>query len=114
MLAARLATVVQRWLGKIGVETLFIEPGSSSENRYVESFNGKLRDELLEGEFFYGLKEAKVLIKRWREHDNRVRPHSALGYRPPAPEATAAEPPSIALRADQQHRNMDSLTQGLV
>jgi putative transposase len=72
---------------KVGVKTLFIEPGSPWENGYVESFNGKLRDELLNGEIFYTLLEAKVLIERWREHYNRVRPHSALGYRPPAPEA---------------------------
>jgi putative transposase len=108
------ATVVREWLGQIGVKSLFIEPGSPWENGYVESFNGKLRDELLEGEIFYSLKEAKVLIERWREHYNRVRPHSALGYRPPAPEAIAADPPSAALRADQQHRTMDLLTQGLV
>jgi transposase InsO family protein len=97
------ATVVRRWLAKIGVKTLFIEPGSPWENGYVESFNGKLRDELLNGEIFYTLLEAKVLIERWREHYNRVRPHSSLGYRPPAPEAillpgilggSAPEPPA--------------------
>ena len=71
---------------KVGVKTLFIEPGSPWENGYIESFNGKLRDELLNGEIFYTLLEAKVLIERWREHYNRVRPHSSLGYRPPAPE----------------------------
>ena len=70
-----------------GVTTLFIEPGSPWENGYNENFNGKLRDELLNGEIFYILKEAKVLIERWRHHYNTVRPHSALGYRPPAPEA---------------------------
>jgi transposase InsO family protein len=70
---------------------LFIEPGSPWENGYVESFNGKLRDELLDREIFYTLLEAKVLIERWRAHYNRVRPHSALGYRPPAPEAIAFE-----------------------
>lgn len=83
------ARPVRRWLEEVGVRTLFIEPGSPWENGYVESFNGKLRDELLNGEIFYTLLEAKVLIERWREHYNRVRPHSALGYRPPAPEATA-------------------------
>ncbi len=71
----------------MGVGTLFIEPGSPWENGYVESFNGKLRDELLDGEIFYTLKEAKVLIERWRQQYNRLRPHSSLGYRPPAPEA---------------------------
>ena len=81
------AHAVREWLMKVGVKTLFIEPGSPWENGYIESFNGKLRDELLNGEIFYTLLEAKVLIERWREHYNRVRPHSALGYRPPAPEA---------------------------
>ena len=78
---------VREWLAKVGVRTLFIEPGSPWENGFVESFNGKLRDELLDGEIFYTLLEAKVLIERWRQHYNQVRPHSALGYRPPAPEA---------------------------
>jgi transposase InsO family protein len=82
-------TAVRSWLAKVGVATLFIEPGSPWENGYVESFNGKLRDELLNGEIFYTLLEAKVLIERWREHYNRIRPHSSLGYRPPAPETTA-------------------------
>jgi putative transposase len=80
------ATVVRNWLDRVGVKTLFIEPGSPWENGYVESFNGKLRDELLNGEIFYTLKEAKVLIESWRVHYNTVRPHSALGYKPPAPE----------------------------
>jgi len=80
------AKTVRRWLEQMGVKTLFIEPGSPWENGYVESFNGKLRDELLNGEIFYTLQEAKVLIERWRQHYNHVRPHSALGYRPPAPE----------------------------
>ena len=74
------------------VQTLFIEPGSPWENGYVESFNGKLRDELLDREIFYTLTEAKILIERWRRQYNTVRPHSALGYRPPAPEAVAPEP----------------------
>ncbi len=81
------AKVVRAWLERVGVKTLFIEPGSPWENGYVESFNGKLRDELLNGEIFYTLREAKVLIEQWRKHYNTVRPHSALGYRPPAPEA---------------------------
>ena len=66
------------------MQTLFIEPGSPWENGYVESFNGKLRDELLDREIFYTLTEAKILIERWRRQYNTVRPHSALGYRPPA------------------------------
>jgi len=82
------AQAVKNWLHRLAVKTLFIEPGSPWENGYVESFNGKLRDELLNGERFTTLLEAKVLIADWRYHYNRVRPHSALGYRPPAPEAT--------------------------
>ena len=70
---------------------MFIEPGSPWENGYVESFNGKLRDELLDREIYHTLLEAKILIERWREHYNRVRPHSSLGYRPPAPEAIGFE-----------------------
>ena len=83
------AKAVREWLAKVGVRTLFIEPGSPWENGYIESFNGKLRDEMLNGEIFYTLREAKVLIERWRQHYNRIRPHSSLGYRPPAPEAIA-------------------------
>jgi transposase InsO family protein len=92
------AKVVRDWLGRIGVTTLFIEPGSPWENGYNESFNGKLRDELLDREIFYSLQgwAAKrineVLIERWRRHYNTVRPHSALGYRPPAPEAVLPQP----------------------
>jgi putative transposase len=81
------AKVVRAWLGRIGVRTLFIERGSPWENGYNESFNSKLRDELLDCEIFYSLREAKLLIERWRRHYNTARPHSALGYQPPAPEA---------------------------
>jgi len=81
------AKAVREWLARVGVKTLYIEPGSPWENGYNESFNGKLRDELLNGEIFYTLKEAQILIERWRQEYNTVRPHSALGYRPPAPEA---------------------------
>jgi transposase InsO family protein len=81
------ARAVRDWLGRVGVRTLFIEPGSPWENGYCESFNGKLRDELLDREVFDTLLEAKVLIERWRVEYNQVRPHSSLGYRPPAPEA---------------------------
>jgi putative transposase len=84
------ATKVREWLQRIDVKTLYIEPGSPWENGYVESFNGKLRDELLEREIFDTLWEAKVLIERWRRDYNTVRPHSSLGYRPPAPEAVQA------------------------
>ena len=81
------ARAVRDWLAAVGSRTLFIEPGSPWENGFNESFNGKLRDELLNGEIFYTLKEAQVLIERWRQYYNHVRPHSALGYRPPAPQA---------------------------
>jgi len=80
------ALAVREWLGKVGVKTLFITPGSPWENGYNESFNGKLRDELLNREIFDTLLEAKVLIEGWRVEYNTIRPHSALGYRPPAPE----------------------------
>jgi len=80
------ARIVREWLETLGVTTLFIAPGSPWENGYVESFIGKLRDELLNGEIFYTLIEAQVSIGRWRREYNLVRLHSALGYRPPAPE----------------------------
>src|SRR4029079_7219951 len=78
---------VREWLERVEVKTLFIEPGSPWENGYVESFNGKLRDELLNREVFDTLLEAKVLIERWRREYNTIRPHSALAYQPPAPAA---------------------------
>ena len=81
------AKAVRKWLGNMDVKTLFIEPGSPWENGYIESFNGKLRDELLNRETFTTLTEAKVLIADWRKEYNQVRPHSARNYRPPAPEA---------------------------
>ena len=81
------AKAIRNWLERLGVQTLFIEPGSPWENGYNESFNGKLRDELLKGEIFTTLLEAKVLIENWRKEYNQFRPHSSLGYRPPAPEA---------------------------
>ena len=83
---------VRRWLGRVGVETLFIEPGSPWENGYNESFNGKLRDELLNGEIFYSLAQAAVLVEQWRREYNTVRPHSACGGFPPAPEAIKPSP----------------------
>mgnify|MGYP001364538489 CR=1 FL=1 len=92
------ALAVRQWLGRVGARTLFIEPGSPWENGYVESFNGKLRDELLEREVFYTLREAQVLIERWRKEYNTLRPHSALGYRPPAPE-TFLQGPSWPVRS---------------
>jgi len=80
------ARAVREWLTKVGVKTLFIEPGSPWENGYVESFNGKMRDELLNREMFTTLLEAKVLVEQWRREYNQIRPHSSLNYLPPAPE----------------------------
>jgi len=81
------AKKVRKWLTKLEVKTLFIEPGSPWENGYIESFNGKLRDELLDREIFMTLEEAKILIEQWRIEYNQWCPHSSLGYQPPAPEA---------------------------
>jgi putative transposase len=81
------AGVERDWLSRRQIKTLYIEPGSPWENGYNESFNGKLRDEFLNGELFYSPKEAQVLTERWRVHYNMRRPHSSLGYRPPAPAA---------------------------
>lgn len=80
-----IALKLREWLSKLEVKTLYIEPGSPWENGYCESFNGKMRDELLNGEIFYSLKEAQVLVEMWRREYNHVRPHSSLGYKPPAP-----------------------------
>ena len=80
------ARAVREWLGKVGAKTLYIEPGSPWENGYVESFNSKLRDELLDREVFYTLLEVRVLTEQYRQTYNRIRPHSSLGYRPPAAE----------------------------
>jgi putative transposase len=81
------ARAVRKWLNRLGVKTLFIERGSPWENGYIESFNGKMRDEILNREIFITLEEAKVLIEQWRKEYNQTRPHSALKYQPPAPEA---------------------------
>lgn len=81
------AKTLREWLARLKVKTAYIEPGSPWENGYNESFNGRLRDELLNGEVFYTLKEAQVMVEDWRNHYNHVRPHSSLGYKPPAPMA---------------------------
>ena len=81
------AEIVRHWLSRLGVQTLFIEPGSPWENGYIESFNGKLRYGLLDGEIFDTVLEAKVLTQRWRTEYNTIRPHSSLGFKPPAPQA---------------------------
>ena len=83
------AQAVQAWIAAVGAKTAFIEPGSPWENGYVESFNARFRDELLNREIFYSLREAQIIIEGWRKHYTTKRPHSALGYRPPAPETIA-------------------------
>lgn len=80
-----IAKAVQDWIAAVGAKTAYIAPGSPWENGYVESFNARLRDELLDGEIFYSLREAQVIIEGWRQHYNTVRPHASLGYKPPAP-----------------------------
>ena len=95
------AEAVQKWITAVGAKTAYIAPGSPWENGYIESFNARLRDELLDGEIFYSLKEAQIVIESWRRHYNAVRPHESLGYRPPAPEVflpAIAAWPSARLR----------------
>lgn len=79
------AKILQEWLASLNVNTAYITPGSPWENGFNERFNGSLRDELLDGELFYSLREAKLVIENWRKHYNEIRPHSSLNYRPPAP-----------------------------
>jgi putative transposase len=87
-----IAIAVREWIAAVGAKTAFIEKASPWENGYVESFNGKLRDELLNVEIFYSLAEARIMIEQWRRHYNAVRPHSALGYRPPARPSCSGRP----------------------
>ena len=101
-----IAKAVRDWIAAVGAKTAFIEPGSPCENGYCESFNSKLRDELLNSEIFYSLAEARVVIEAWRVHYNTARPHSSPGYRPPAPQAvewppqrTGSTPPAAAAMA---------------
>jgi len=89
------AKAVQGWITAVGAQTAYITPGSPWENGFIESFNARLRDELLDGETFYGLREAQVVIESWRRHYNAVRPHASLGYRAPAPEVFV---PALAAR----------------
>jgi putative transposase len=90
-----IAKKVRQFLSRLSVKPLFIEPGSPWENGYIESFNGKMRDEFLSREIFYSLKEAQVQIEMWRKHYNTVRPHSSLGYKPPAPTTVVVQPSQI-------------------
>ena len=105
---------LRHWLTRVGARPLFIEPGSPWENGYVESFNGKLRDELLDGEIFYTLWEAQVLIEDWRTTYNQIRPHSSLGQRPPAPAALMPVPGHSLANSTRQDVFIESLTEALV
>jgi len=96
-----IAKAVQDWIAAVGAKTAYIMPGSPWENGFVESFNARLRDELLDGEIFYSLAEAKIVIESWRRHYNSVRPHGSLGYRPPAPEVFV---PAMTARSASQPR----------
>jgi len=95
------AKAVQEWIAAVGAKTAYVTPGSPWENGFIESFNARLRDELLDGEIFYSLKEARIVIESWRRHYNTLRPHGSLGYKPPAPEVIA---PARAARAAAQSR----------
>lgn len=95
------AKAVQEWIGAVGAKTAYIAPGSPWENGFIESFNARLRDELLDGEIFYTLAEAKIIVESWRRHFNTVRPHGSLGYKPPAPEVFI---PAMTARAAAQPR----------
>ena len=96
-----LAKAVQDWIGAVGAKTAYIERGSPWENGFIESFNARLRDELLDGEIFYSLAEAKIVIESWRRHYNTERPHGSLGYKPPAPKVFI---PALDARAALQPR----------
>jgi putative transposase len=95
---------LRKWLAATGAKTLYIEPGSPWENGFCESFNSKLRDEFLNGEIFYSMKELRVLAERWRIHYNAVRPHSSLGYRSPAPAAWLTEAPQGHGKVESKER----------
>ena len=105
---------VRGWLRELEVKTLFIEPGSPWENGYIESFNGKFRDKLLNCEIFDTLTEAKILVEMWRREYNRFRPHSSLGYKPPAPEAKTYLDPRVWNRAIYTSESLLKLTKGVV
>ena len=88
---------VRNWISAVGAKTAYIEPGSPWENGFCESFNARLRDEFLNGEIFYTIKEAKILIEQWRVHYNTLRPHSSLNCKPPAPESLLQVDPIIMI-----------------
>ena len=92
-----IAQAVRDWIAAAGIKAAYIEPGSPWGNGYCGSFNARFRDELLNGEVFYRLREAQILIEQWRKHDNAKRPHRALGYRPLAPETIVQMDPRPAM-----------------
>ena len=100
------AKAVRKWLGNLGVGTLFIEPGSPWENGYIESFNGKLRDELLDREIFTTLIEAQILVENWRKEYNVLRPHSSLKYKPPVPETRAPYLAHVLVKGQKTEGNL--------
>lgn len=102
-----IAKAVQKWITAVGAKTAYIAPGSPWENGYIESFNARLRDELLDGEIFYTLNEARIVIESWRRHYNTVRPHESLGYRPTAPEVFV---PALAAWPSPQTRTAATTT----
>jgi len=102
-----IAGELREWLHRLNVKTLYIEPGSPWENGYIESFNGKLRDELLNVEIFDTLKEAQVLTEWWRKSYNTIRPHSSLGYRPPAPEVQVQQPRTSNIARWREDQRVD-------
>ena len=95
------ARAVQDWIAAVGARTAYIERGSPWENGFIESFNARLRDELLNGEVFYTLREAQIVIESWRRHYNTVRPHASIRYQAPAPEVFV---PALAAWPAAQHR----------
>ena len=97
------------WIKAVGAKTAYIEPGSPWENGYCESFNARFRDEFLDGEIFYSLREAQILIENWRQHYNTKRPHSALGYRPPAPETIIPMQQRLAMHEHLNRTNQVGL-----
>jgi putative transposase len=105
-----IADKIKKWLEQKHVGTLYIEPGSPWENGYIESFNGRLRDEILDRELFYSVKEARVIVEDWRLEYNNLRPHSGLGYMTPAAFAGSCNPPgSATLRLpDCRTNNVDN------
>ena len=102
-----MAKALQQWITAVGAKTAYIAPGSPWENGYVESFNARLRDELLNGEIFYTLREAQIVIESWRRHFNTIRPHELLGYKPPAPEVFV---PAFAAWPAALHRSVPPAT----